>query len=112
MAILTLTYTMVYALYMQRTQIYLPENQLGALRKEAFRHNTTVSEIVRNLIDKDFGRLTKTHKKHEALFDAAKRINKLGVKGPRDLASKLDAYLYGGEKRPHIFGHKLHRGAF
>ena len=35
---------------------------------------------------------------HESLVDAAKRISALGKGGPADLASNVDAYLYGGKQ--------------
>ena len=37
-------------------------------------------------------------KNFPSLLEAAREINKLGQKGPRDLAANLDDYLYGGKK--------------
>lgn len=81
---------------MNRTQVYLPKSQLTILRKEAQKKDTTVSEVIRTLIQENMVR-HKIHslKKHETLIQAAKRINALDTKGPRDLASRVDKYLYG-----------------
>jgi hypothetical protein len=81
---------------MNRTQIYLSDKQQVMLRKKARQRNTTVAAIVRELIDEGLHANKKEKpKKHESLFEAAKRINKLGPPGPKDLASRVDYYLYG-----------------
>lgn len=82
--------------YMQRTQIYLPKNQIDSLRKEAHRRKTAVSEVIREILaEKLEKRRLPAETSRERLIDAAKRINRLGLKAPRDLALNLDAYLYG-----------------
>lgn len=81
---------------MNRTQIYLPQKQIEILRKEAQKKRTTTSEIIRRILrEKMEGTTGRPQKK--SLFDAARRINAKGTKGPGDLASNLDAYLYGGK---------------
>ena len=81
---------------MNRTQIYLPQKQIEILRKKAQRERTTTSEIIRRILrEKIEG--TAARRQKQSLFDAARRINAKGAKGPRDLASNLDAYLYGGK---------------
>lgn len=81
---------------MNRTQIYLPKKQIEILRKEAQKQRTTTSEVIRRILREKTER-TPTRLQRESLFDAAKRINVKGMKGPRDLASDLDKYLYGGK---------------
>ncbi len=81
---------------MNRTQIYLPQKQIEILRKEAQKKRTTTSEIIRRILREKMERMAE-HPQKKSLFDAAKRINAKGMKGPRDLASNLDAYLYGGK---------------
>lgn len=88
----------VYHEDMSRTQIYLEKSQLDALRTEAARRRGTVSAVIRELIREKFARTQRQHSmkiKHETLLEAAERINRLGIKGPRDLAKNMDKYLYG-----------------
>ena len=82
---------------MNRTQIYLPKTHIEALRKVARKNRTTVSEVIRDLVKERVGASRAAPKipKHESLLQAAKRINALGVEGPKDLATHIDAYLYG-----------------
>ena len=82
---------------MNRTQIYLPKRHIETLRREARRRNTTMSEILRRVLDASLDSAPAVaEKRREKLLSAAKRIGKLGQRGPKDLASRLDAYLYGG----------------
>jgi hypothetical protein len=85
---------------MNRTQIYLPKTQIEALRKIARRKHSSVSDVVRVFIKErvEKRQYVSDFSPRESLLDAAKRINKLGKKGPKDLASNLDAYLYGGKQ--------------
>lgn len=80
---------------MNRTQIYLPNAYREALRKEAEKQRVTVSEAIRRILreklEDDSRPLRRTT---ETLNAAAKRINKLGKRAPKDLASRLDEYLY------------------
>lgn len=82
---------------MNRTQIYLPKTQLDALRREALRERITVSHVVRRIVADRLGATLRPigKKKTETLVNFAKRIAKIGRKGPRDLASNADEYLYG-----------------
>ena len=77
---------------MNRTQIYLTKTQIETLRQIAQKRNTSMSEVVRSLIGEKF---KKVPTKREGLLSAARSINKLGLKGPKDLATNLDKYLYG-----------------
>lgn len=86
---------------MTRTQIYLPKSQLDALRKRARYESTTMSELLRRMLDVQL-RMEKQEKqatsRHESLSDAFRRISKIGKPGPKDLAKNLDHYLYGAPK--------------
>ncbi|MBI4272882.1 ribbon-helix-helix protein, CopG family [Candidatus Uhrbacteria bacterium] len=81
---------------MQRTQIYLPKTQIAKVKEIARKRETTASEVIRLLI---FEALTPGRRNpkrtSETLIQAARRINKMGEKGPKDLAQNLDRYLYG-----------------
>ena len=92
----------VYTGIMTRTQIYLPKSQLDALRTRAHKGGTTVSDVVRRIIDMELS-LSKRENEiatpGESLLEAARRISKLGKPGPKDLSMNLDHYLYGTPKR-------------
>lgn len=77
---------------MNRTQIYLPKTQIETLRKIAQKRKVSISEVIRSLIRE---KLEKVQVKKEGLLAAARRINRLGIKGPKNLATNLDKYLYG-----------------
>ena len=83
---------------MQRTQIYLPKSQLDSLRSMALRRSTTVSHLMRAIVDEKLHARPQA-KHHETLVEAARRINKLGKPGPKDLAINMDYYLYATPKR-------------
>lgn len=92
---------MVYNRNMIRTQIYLPKSQQDLLKQEARSSNTTVSNVIRKLVHEGLveKKTTKrTQKNSPGLLAAAKEIAKLREKGPSDLATNLDDYLYGGKK--------------
>ncbi|OGY28204.1 MAG: hypothetical protein A2Z42_03845 [Candidatus Woykebacteria bacterium RBG_19FT_COMBO_43_10] len=78
---------------MRRTQLYLPEKTLEILKKEATETKRSVSEIVRETLDKRL----RERKDSPASFlvEMALRAERLGYGGPGDLAEKHDEYLYG-----------------
>lgn len=81
---------------MNRTQIYLPKQRIETLRREARRRKTTMSELIRQVLDAALDRAPVIKgREREKLLSAARRIGKLGRKGPKDLASQMDKYLYG-----------------
>ena len=84
---------------MLRTQIYLPENQIRQLKKIAAESNISLSEVVRRVVNKIIlGNGVKTNKQQNTgqwLNQLAKEAKNLGSKGPKDLASNVDKYLYG-----------------
>ncbi|HZX49666.1 MAG TPA: CopG family transcriptional regulator [Candidatus Paceibacterota bacterium] len=85
---------------MERTQIYLSKSQVKKLKELAQKKKTTFSGLVRDAVDVQYGveQPAKWTKKEETLLDIAARVNALGEKGPGDLATNLDEYLYGGKK--------------
>ena len=82
---------------MKRTQIYLPQGQLIAVKKIAQRRKITASGVIREILAEKLQDplVIDRRKGHETLLEAAKRIQKIGKPGPRDLASRVDHYLYG-----------------
>ena len=84
---------------MNRTQIYLPKTHAEVLRDLARERKVTMSEVIREILREKLrsGSAPYRRRPRETLLQAAKRINALGKKGPRDLASNIDRYLYGGK---------------
>lgn len=78
---------------MKRTQLYLSEKTLEILKKEAVETKQTVSEIVRESVDTRL----KQRRGNGASFlvKLALQAEKEGIKGPSDLSTNHDDYLYG-----------------
>jgi predicted CopG family antitoxin len=79
---------------MIRTQIYLPQSQLNRLKKEAQNKSTSVSEVLRELVDQRFEQV-RSDTTDTSLARASARIAGRKKGGPKDLAQNLDRYLYG-----------------
>ena len=85
---------------MLRTQIYLPHNQLKLLKKMAWEEEISLSEAIRRLINEKLVEAKKVDYKQNSgswLLGLADKAKKLKIKGPKDLASKMDFYLYMGK---------------
>jgi len=80
---------------MTRTQIYLPRDLINIFRQKAFEENISVSEAIRRALE-SCGQKKKTKKNAgKILLEMARDAERRGVKGPKDLASNVDKYLYG-----------------
>ena len=90
---------MIESIYMIRTQVYLTEEQTQDIKLRAKRENKAEAEIIRELLDN--GRNISSSTDHESTGDALLRLAKLGerlhVKAPADLSSRIDEYLYDDE---------------
>lgn len=85
---------------MHRTQLYLPQTQWKSLKQEAHKSNSSISEVIRNLVSNFLTVKKISTKKTETLSQAAKRINlQFPTAGPADLAVNVDHYLYGAPKK-------------
>jgi hypothetical protein len=87
---------------MIRTQIYLPQQQHDRLKDFALRQRTSMSDVIRQIVEEKIvtssqAASTKPKKLNagEWLLIQAKLAEKLDFRGPSDLASKVDEYLYG-----------------
>lgn len=84
---------------MLRTQIYFPEEQLRLLKKISWEEEISLSEVIRQLVEEKLVEAEKKDKKAKNtgawLLSLADKAKKMKVKGPKDLASKMDEYLYG-----------------
>ena len=88
---------MLLSSYMIRTQVYLTEEQAHDIKIRAKQENKRQAEVIRDLLEK--GRASSRRTTHETAGNALLRLAKLGeklqVKGPADLSSRIDDYLYG-----------------
>lgn len=92
---------------MKRTQIYLPQSVLDNLKEQALKDRSTVSALIRDMIahKNSFASEKKNLKRSpvyknagEWLLAQAKWAEKANIKGPADLATNMDEYLYGAKK--------------
>ncbi len=85
---------------MRRLQIYIPEETYQELREEAYTKNSSIAEVVRKRVAKKTKKVSQVEKNPgkahaEAMLELARLAEKEGWKGPRDLSSRVDYYLYG-----------------
>jgi hypothetical protein len=78
---------------MIRTQIYLTEEQARDIKLRAKRENKREAEIIRELLS--VGMKKSTNKAQESTGESLLRLAAIGGKGPADLSSRVDDYLYG-----------------
>lgn len=80
----------------KRLNIEIPWEQYEILRREAALRSSTVSAVIRDLIDglKQPGRKRRKRPSRDDPFYTMKGT----FAGPSDLAEKHDAYLYGGRR--------------
>ena len=86
---------------MIRTQIYLTQQQHNRVKALGLKERTSISNVIREAIDEKTARIfsTDTSKRNlsagEWLLAQANWAEKKEMKGPPDLSSRLDEYLYG-----------------
>ena len=90
---------------MIRTQVYLPKTDIDFLKELARANKSTMSEELRRSLNKIKQIKSKPQKKSKAkisageyLLEMATQAKKLEFKGPKDLATNMDKYLYGGKQ--------------
>ena len=84
---------------MIRTQVFLTEEQARDIKLRAKREQKREAEVIRELLNMGFNasRSPRGETTGEALLRLAKLGEKLRVKAPADLSSRIDDYLYGDE---------------
>jgi hypothetical protein len=84
---------------MIRTQLYIAEEQARDIKLKAKRENKREAEVIRDLVRMGLDASRRTHQETtgEALLRLARLGEKLKVKAPTDLSSRIDDYLYGDE---------------
>lgn len=84
-----------YGGIMKRTQIYLPAPLHKELREEARKHNTTLSEVIRQRIargNSDSIRQANRHETFRELDKVSKKLNWQDIE--KNLSEKIDETLY------------------
>jgi SRSO17 transposase len=85
---------------MIRTQVYLTEEQARDIKLRAKRQNKPEAEVIRELVNTGFqaSRSSAGDSTGDALLRLAKLGEKLQVKAPADLSSRIDDILYGNDE--------------
>jgi hypothetical protein len=78
---------------MVRIQVYLTEEQTQDIKLCAKRENTAEAEVIRELLSE--GMKKSASKAQESTGESLLRLAAIGGKGPSDLSSRVDDYLYG-----------------
>jgi hypothetical protein len=78
---------------MIRTQVYLTEEQTQDIKLRAKRENKAEAEVIRELLSE--GMKKSASKAQESTGESLLRLAAIGGKGPSDLSSRVDDYLYG-----------------
>ena len=84
---------------MIRAQVYLTDEQKQDVALRAKRQNKAEAEVIRELLDTGCHASPRTEQEStgDALLRLAKLGEKLHVKAPADLSSRIDEYLYDNE---------------
>jgi len=77
---------------MIRTQVYLTEEQARDIKLKAKQEKKPEAEVIRDLLSKG---LHQAASRLESTGDSLLRLAAIGGKGPADLSSRVDDYLYG-----------------
>ena len=78
---------------MIRTQVYLTEDQARDIKLRAKHENKREAEVIRELLSE--GMKKAASKAQESTGESLLRLAAIGGKGPADLSSRVDDYLYG-----------------
>lgn len=79
---------------MLRKQIYFTEDLDREVKLRALKQKKTEAEVIRGLLYKGLKKQAK-REKFENAGDFLLNLASLSIKGPKDLSSNLDDYLYG-----------------
>lgn len=81
---------MLYVKHMIRTQVYLPKDLYQDIRLLAKKEKKPAAQVIRQAIKRGLDK----RPKQETLGNALLGLTKIAAKGPRDLSTKHDKYLY------------------
>ena len=94
MSYLDIRYTFIYHIDMVKSQIYLEPQQVNFLRQVARQKKSTMSDIIRDLINEKIPNSQIQKNSGQWALELAQKAEKMKVKGPSDLATNPDKYLY------------------
>jgi hypothetical protein len=88
----------IYSLYgiikqMIRKMVYFTEEQARDIKLKAMREQRHEAEVIRELLSA--GLKTSQPKRGESTGASLLRLAEIGGKGPADLSTRIDDYLYG-----------------
>ena len=75
---------------MIRTQVYLPKPLYDNISAVAKKEQKAAAQIIRDLLEEGIIKKVKGANAGKALL----KLSKIGARGPRDLSTNLDKYLY------------------
>jgi hypothetical protein len=75
--------------------VYLTEEQSRDIKLRAKRENKREAEVIRELLSA--GLKTPSRKGQESTGESLLRLAAIGGKGPADLSTRVDDYLYGDD---------------
>jgi hypothetical protein len=78
---------------MIRTQVYLTDEQARDIKLRAKRQNKPEAEVIRELVNK--GLKAAPSPRQESTGASLLRLAAIRGKGPADLSTRVDDYLYG-----------------
>lgn len=89
---------------MIRTQVTFTQEQIDLLKEAAYKEDISVAEIVRRAVDEKFEKEVMSADRIKdniglRLLTIAKDAKRRGVRGPKDLSTNVDHYLYGAPKK-------------
>ena len=87
-------YIFIYHIGMIKSQIYLEQQQVNFLRQVARQEKSTMSSIIRDLINEKIPNGQMQKNSGQWVLELAQKAEKMKVKGPSDLATNHDKYLY------------------
>lgn len=79
---------MVYISHMIRTQVYLPRTLYQQVQLVAKKDNKPAAQVVRELLTESL------EQRSGSIGKALLELTKIRGKGPADLSTKIDKYLY------------------
>jgi hypothetical protein len=85
---------MLYIMTMIRTQVYLHKDQVQEIAFFARKQKKEKAKVIRSLIQKGIEAEKDKQTIGNALLELSELGKKLHLRGPKDLSTNLDTYLY------------------
>lgn len=87
---------MLYTANMIRTQVYLPETLYTDIKRRAKAKGETAAQLIREALKREL------YEVKPATGQASDKtwkqlVEELNIRGPKDLSSRIDDYLYGDD---------------